>query len=171
MAVFNGSVYAGTNNQSTGSEIWRTDNNGTTWSQVNPDGFGDSNTTDIWWNSGATVFNNNLYFGMLNSAKGGEVWKMLVLAAPVLVSPGNNSTTPNHKPAFKWNKVTGASSYTIQVSTSSTFKTMLVNAKVTPLTYTPTINLPAGKLYWRVQANGPSGGGLWSLVWSVTIKP
>jgi hypothetical protein len=59
--------------------------------------------------------------------------------------------------------VAGASSYTIQVSTNSSFTPLTVNATVVPSTYTPTISLPVGTFYWRVKANGVNGPGLWSV--------
>jgi len=57
----------------------------------------------------------------------------------------------------------GATSYTIQVSTNNTFTLLVVNATVTPSTYSSTVNLPVGTLYWRVRANGLNGPSLWSV--------
>jgi len=79
MLGFDDHLYACTWNATTGTEIWRTAD-GAEWSQVNVDGFGDSNNVDVW--SGA-VFNGRLFLGTRNdagwasSANGGEVWMML----------------------------------------------------------------------------------------------
>ena len=86
-----------------------------------------------------------------------------------LVSPAN-STSPaqtTRRPTFTWNPVTGITTYTIQVASSSAFSTTLVSTKVTGTTYTPTTNLTATKtLYWRVRAEGSNGPSLWSPVFS-----
>jgi hypothetical protein len=89
------------------------------------------------------------------------------IQAPRLVAPSDQARTTNRKPIFNWNDVTGASSYTIQVSTSSAFTTLLVNVTMVPSTYTPTINFPVGTLYWRVKANGANGPSLWSVTRSL----
>jgi predicted phage tail protein len=85
------------------------------------------------------------------------------ISPPRLVAPANNAQTNNRRPIFDWRDVTGASSYTIQVSTNSSFTTLKVNATVVSSTYTPTIDLPIGTLYWRVKANGVNGPSLWSV--------
>jgi len=66
----------GTDNDVTGIEVWRS-LNGTTWSQVNPDGFGDSNNTSTLWSVGTVAFKNHLYIGTGNGANGGEVWQFV----------------------------------------------------------------------------------------------
>jgi len=72
LVVFGGALYAGVYNDVTGVELWRSAD-GTTWSQVNPDGFGDSNNKT----SGAVVFNSRLLMGTSNTANGGELWLYL----------------------------------------------------------------------------------------------
>ena len=65
-----------------------------------------------------------------------------------------------------------AVNYTIQVSTVSTFKTFLVNVKVSAITYVPTITLPGNKvLYWRVMATGAAGSSPWSSIFHFTTAP
>ncbi len=41
MAVFGSHLYVGTRNDTDGCEVWRS-SDGTTWNQVNTDGFGDT---------------------------------------------------------------------------------------------------------------------------------
>jgi len=93
------------------------------------------------------------------------------MQAPTLQSPAN-STTPamiTFRPSFSWNTVSGASSYTIQISTSATFSSKLVNTKANGTSYTPTSDLPLNKvLYWRVRSEGTNGPSLWSPVWTFT---
>jgi hypothetical protein len=43
-----------------------------------------------------------------------------------------------------------------------------VNASTSPSSFTPTVDLPLGKvLDWRVRANGANGPGAWSEVRSI----
>jgi len=80
----------------------------------------------------------------------------------------NNDHPLTLRPTFSWHDPNADNSFTtgysIQVSTSSTFSVIVHNASVQAgvTTYTPGINLPAGKLlYWRVRANGSNGSSLW----------
>jgi hypothetical protein len=91
------------------------------------------------------------------------------LLPPTLGSPSDGSPAGTLKPALDWTDVTGTSSYTVQISKNVSFSLVVVNATITPSTYTPGINLPAGTtLYWRVRANGLNGTSAWSTVYSFT---
>lgn len=46
--------------------------NGTTWTQINADGFGDVDNINV---QAMVVFDNSLYVGVLNSTDGAEIWK------------------------------------------------------------------------------------------------
>jgi len=75
--------------------------------------------------------------------------------APVLTLPANGATLATLKPTFTWTAVLGATSYKIQVSTSATFVTTVVNLTVASPSYIRTTNLSSKKTYyWRVQALG-----------------
>ena len=77
------------------------------------------------------------------------------LRPPVLVSPIDPLTPVVLRPTFTWTGVSGATGYVIQVSKSSTFSSLLVNATVVGTSYTPASNLPANQtLYWRVYTRG-----------------
>jgi len=76
LVAFGDFLYAGTYNPITGMEIWRT-TDGTTWEQVNPDGFGDSNNWAPYRDNSVIVFGNRLFIGTVNLAHGGEVWLYL----------------------------------------------------------------------------------------------
>jgi hypothetical protein len=79
------------------------------------------------------------------------------LSAPI------NGVSVTTLPSFTWDAVDGASSYTIQVSTSSTFASTTLKKTVTGPTYTAVTALPAHTtLYWHVQAIGANGPSLWS---------
>ncbi len=79
-------------------------------------------------------------------------------------------TTGSRLPTFAWNTVVGATSYRIQISTTNTFATPLIDATMATRYFTPTADLPAATtLYWRVQVSGGAfAPGRWSVVWSFT---
>ncbi len=77
MAVFNGNLYVGTQNETTGGEIWRY--NGTAWVQVNTDGFGDANNVSA---QELSVYNGYLYVGTDNLITGCEVWRSAAAGGP-----------------------------------------------------------------------------------------
>jgi streptogramin lyase len=74
LEAFNGHLYAGTENDNTGAEAWRTDD-GTTWLQVNADGFGDPAN----WSITLEAFDDYLYAGTYNywdsDNPGAELWR------------------------------------------------------------------------------------------------
>jgi hypothetical protein len=75
LVPFGDHLYAATDNSTmgggTGGEVWRTAD-GTTWDQVNTDGFGDANNIVAWT---MAVFTDTLYVGTLNLANGAEIWR------------------------------------------------------------------------------------------------
>jgi hypothetical protein len=86
-----------------------------------------------------------------------------------LVAPPNttNPALTTLRPTFSWNPLTNITSYTIQISTGSSFITTKINTKVTGTSYTPASNLTASKtFYWRVRAEGANGPSLWSPTFS-----
>jgi large repetitive protein len=103
-----------------------------------------------------------------NTQGASSVWSAVrsfrtALVPPTLTSPQDGAEGVSRKPTFTWNAVTGATSYTIQVSTSSSFGTLIINATTGNRNYTPLANLPANRLlYWRVRANGGLGASAWS---------
>lgn len=87
---------------------------------------------------------------------------------PNLVSPADGASMLTLRPAFDWTDVSGASGYTLQVSTSPAFVTVLKSYTSVASTVSATSDLSANMtLYWRVRANGANGPSLWSEVWSI----
>ncbi len=79
------------------------------------------------------------------------------LDTPVLSSPAPGVTTPTARPTFIWGAVTGAASYTLQISTNNAFTTGLKTFTVPATTFTLSSDLTHNALfYWRVKANGPN---------------
>lgn len=68
LKTYNGNLYAATSNTTTGTEVWRY--NGSSWTQVNTDGFGDAGNGY----AELEVFGNDLYAATW-SLTGVEVWK------------------------------------------------------------------------------------------------
>ena len=92
-----------------------------------------------------------------------------VILPPILLIPPNDSTNPllTNAPDFDWDNVGGATSYTLQVSKTSGFGTLLLNVTTTTSNYSSTKALSSNTvLYWRVRANGPNGPSVWSTTWA-----
>jgi hypothetical protein len=88
------------------------------------------------------------------------------IISPVLVSPADGDLTiTTRRPALDWDDVIGASGYSVQISKYANFASTVMTGAPTTSAYTPTSDLPANTLlYWRVQAKGLNGPGLWSVV-------
>ena len=71
MAIYNGFLYVGTLNYSTGAQIWRT-SSGENWEQVTGNGLGDANNLKV---DPFYVFGDDLYACADNIQTGAEVWR------------------------------------------------------------------------------------------------
>ena len=71
MYVFNGALYAATENTTSGTQIWKS-TDGAVWTQVNTSGFGAAANSGTW---GMTVYNGMLYATVTNWSVGGQVWR------------------------------------------------------------------------------------------------
>lgn len=87
------------------------------------------------------------------------------LDPPSLVSPSNNARDIELTPEFEWENITGATSYNLQVSTRSNFRTLVYETEgISGNTY----ELPSGELnynsryYWRVSLNKSGQTSDWS---------
>lgn len=103
--------------------------------------------------SGAIVKTMNLYMALVE----GE------FLPTTLSEPANNQVAVNPASVtFNWVSDFNATSYDIQVSTSSSFATTVLEANVTTNSYTAT-NLPSSStLYWRVRPNNDACSGSYS---------
>lgn len=92
-------------------------------------------------------------------------------AAPTLISPSNGATSVALTPNLDWSDVSGATSYSVQVSTNSGSSYNVVNQ--TGLT-SSNYSISSGVLsnstiyYWRVSASNSGGSSSWSSVFSFT---
>ncbi|HSL42381.1 MAG TPA: hypothetical protein VK897_03045 [Anaerolineales bacterium] len=72
LTVFKGQLYATIEaTPGNGAQVWRSAN-GTDWTQVSEDGFGD---IDNYQTGGAAVFRGQLYVTTLNDVTGGQLWR------------------------------------------------------------------------------------------------
>jgi len=99
-----------------------------------------------------------------------SVWSFTVIvAAPTLIAPSNGEAGVSTNPTLSWNTVAGATSYRLQVSTSSTFATTVVDQSgITGTSYALSGLSNYTTYYWRVNATASGGTSDWSGVWIFT---
>ena len=86
---------------------------------------------------------------------------------PILALPSNGSTGISINPTLSWNASCGATSYQLQVSTTSTFSTTVFDQSGITATTFPISGLSYDTNYfWRVRAFNQVGPSAWSTVWS-----
>jgi lipase (class 2) len=89
--------------------------------------------------------------------------------APVLASPANGATGQSLTPTVSWNSASGATSYGVDVSTSSVFSSLTASYSGLSGTSQQLNTLdPRTTYYWRADATNDIGPGLWSETWSFT---
>ncbi len=127
-----------------------------------------------------TLQNFTLYYwrvrttNFLGTGNWSVVWHFTTIlsipAAPVLLSPLNNSTNVSLIPLLDWDD-NAYSTYRVQLSADSTFAATLIN--IGPLSASQ-YQIQGGTLnnnstyYWRVNATNTAGTGPWSAVWHFT---
>jgi hypothetical protein len=90
-------------------------------------------------------------------------------AVPVLLTPINNLENAKTPLLLDWSNVQGATSYSVEVSTDSSFETIVFSSNGQAASaYLLTALLPQTTYYWRVRARNLAGLGDWSEVWSFT---
>lgn len=90
---------------------------------------------------------------------------------PTLLMPVNNSANIPGNTQLNWSPSTGAKNYNLQISTTSDFSTLVIDASnITGENYSPNGLLPSTKYYWRADAVNSFGGSLWSDIWNFTTS-
>jgi hypothetical protein len=86
------------------------------------------------------------------------------LPAPAQITPAADARfLPGTNVTFDWSDITGAASYTIQVSDSTSFPSPLIVGQTGGASQFSTSTLPTKTMWWRVRANDSSGNpGIWS---------
>jgi hypothetical protein len=93
--------------------------------------------------------------------------------APPTPPSAPSPTSPGAAITFKWSSSTGASSYTLQLNTSSGFEsgTMIFNQNVGNVTSYEVSGLSlATTYYWRINASNSAGTSAWSALRSVIVN-
>jgi len=120
--------------------------------------------------------------GAFSSAQSFFVRPRVVLQAPAIVSPADQNAVFTGRPTFIVRNVDrsgdpGVLTYEFQVSTTPSFSavvaTGLVIEQPTQTTWTPTVDLPLGMLYWRARASDAVNAttGPFSVVAGVDRRP
>ncbi len=92
-------------------------------------------------------------------------------AAPVLLSPADGAVNVPIPASLSWAASSGATSYRVQVSASSSFTTTVYDQSGLTATSTSVSGLSGNTLYyWRVNATNAGGTSTWSAVWSFTTS-
>jgi uncharacterized protein (TIGR02145 family) len=90
-------------------------------------------------------------------------------AVPTLSTPANNATGQAINPTLTWNISSGATSYTLQVSTNSSFASFVYNQSGLTNTSQQLSGLSyLTQYYWRVSATNSYGTSNYSTVWNFT---
>jgi myo-inositol-hexaphosphate 3-phosphohydrolase len=93
------------------------------------------------------------------------------LVPPALHSPANNATNVSVSPTLSWYDSSGASSYQVQVSSSSSFSTLAFTQTGIQTTSVQVSGLSGNTLYyWRVRASNATETSSWSSVWSFATE-
>ncbi len=90
-------------------------------------------------------------------------------APPSLTSPANGSTNLPLSDTLSWSASQNATRYQVEVSTSTSFSSMIINDSTVTSTSRITGALSGNTTYyWRVQASNTAGASGWSSAWSFT---
>jgi len=124
---------------------------------------------------------NSAYYWRVNAtnAAGTSAWSNIwsfttipIPTVPILIAPANTATASVKNPTLYWNSSTGATSYSVQISTDSSFiiSTKIVFNDSTIITTSKEIDtLNATTTYfWRVNATNTWGTSVWSSIWKFT---
>ena len=89
--------------------------------------------------------------------------------APTLLTPANEATVSGTSITFGWDKVSGATEYWLQMSTNSSFSSLITDKNLGDYTSATTGELPNNwtTYYWRVKAGNIAGWGNYSTIWTV----
>ncbi len=159
-----------------GGAIRRTTDGGTTWvSQTSGTPYSLNGVYMINLNTAIVVGYNSI---ILKTTNGGQTWAQQTIssgsppAVPLLSSPVDGSTNQPLTISLFWNASSGATSYHLQVSSSSTFSTLLVNdSTLTTMSRQVTSLANSTTYYWRVSAKNNYGTSGYSTTWSFLTLP
>jgi PKD repeat protein len=123
--------------------------------------------------------NNTAYYWRVNAknTSGTSAWSpvwnfttsIAAPLAPTLVSPADEAIGISISPTLSWSASDGATSYRLQVSTTTTFATTVVNQSgIAGTSHSVSGLVHNTTYYWRVSATNVGGTSDWSSIWSFT---
>ena len=123
--------------------------------------------TTYYWRTNATNAGGTSDWSATNN------FMTAVLLAPVQVAPVESATNQPMSPAFSWDSVAAATSYSLEVSTDSSFMDTSAYSKSGIVATSQAVTLLGHDqvYYWRVNAAGPLGTGVWSATHDFTTIP
>lgn len=122
-----------------------------------------SENTEYWWRARATVGSNH---------SGWASPFHFTTSTFSLLSPANHSTVNRPDPFLTWSKLTGATTYNIQVSVNSDMSAPVININRPAMFlgyHIPSPLIAGTKYYWRVQPMIGIVAEPWSSIWDFTI--
>lgn len=155
-----GNLFAG----SDGNGIFESTDRGASWTATGP-------VNGTFWSVAAAssgyVFAGADSGGVYRAKSGGST--VATPAAPVPASPGNGATGLASDVSLTWSASQGAGTYSLQVSTDSTFGTTFTDLSGLGSTSDDVSGLASStEYYWRVSATNTSGTSPWSSTWHFT---
>lgn len=126
------------------------------------------NTNYFWRVKAINSTGSSLYssvWSFITTGNGGGITPDV----PLLINPSNGLTGVPVITSVAWSPANNATTYTLQVSTTPTFSTYVVNQSNIPATYygLPTLNAYT-TYYWRVSASNSIGTSSYSAIFSFT---
>jgi len=124
-----------------------------------------SNTTVYYWR---VMANNQVGPGPWSAVRS-IITTNPIPAAPLLVSPPNNSTNTSLTPLLDWDSSAASMTYRLRISTDSNFAILVIDTGNITIT---SFNVPFGKLwpnikyYWKVNGNNTCITGPYSAAWN-----
>jgi hypothetical protein len=123
--------------------------------------------TPFWWHVSATNSGG--------TSPWSTAWSFTTMGLPpppTLSYPPDGATDVPTSTVLRWNASAEAMTYGVQVSTSSSFSTTVVNQTgINQTTYYATGLANGTTYYWRVNAANIAGTSSWSPTWSFTTIP
>jgi hypothetical protein len=107
-----------------------------------------------------TLENNYTYYWRVNvtgTTNFSSIRQFSTAAPPTLLTPTSGSTVTTTVPSFTWSGFPGATTYKLEISTSSSFSTIARSAVVNGTSYTLSASeylYSGNQYYWRVKVDG-----------------
>ncbi len=120
--------------------------------------------------------NATVYYWRVDAANVGgiSVWSSIwsfatIISTPLLSSPANGAQNQSTAPTLSWGTVSGATSYSVQISSTAVFSSTIVNqGGITTVSSKISGLALSGGYFWRVNATNTAGTSAWSSIWSFT---